>query len=202
MNLGTGRAEIEARGYSRFTDARLNAWGNAAKNRFEDYQFEWPWLKATATGAAPLTINDLRRVLSVADTSNRRPLGPRDPDANIDFFDYSLATTGVPAGWYLSSETAVSVYPVQAASLSVRYLKFTPELSSDSDSPLIPARYHYAWVDLWEVEVLRFGVKDASAAAALEASVLARIGEIAGVYAMQGMPANDETLVTGASFDG
>jgi hypothetical protein len=32
--------------------------------------------------------------------------------------------------------------------------------------------------------------------------VFARLNEIAGVYAMQAAPVNDETLVTGASVDG
>jgi hypothetical protein len=58
------------------------------------------------------------------------------------------------------------------------------------------------WVDLAEVEALRFGVKDAAAAAALEQGVFRRLGEIAGVYAMQAQTAYMEMLMTGASVDG
>jgi hypothetical protein len=36
----------------------------------------------------------------------------------------------------------------------------------------------------------------------MEASVLRRLEEIAGVYAMQAHPVNEDSLVTGASVDG
>jgi len=201
VNLATARAELESRGYARFTDARLEIWLNTAKNRFEDYGFDWPWLKSTATGAAPLTVSDLRRVRSVTDTTNGHTLSAVGAEDIIDFHDDLLTTTGTPVWWYLSSETVVSVYPVQTASLSVRYVKFSPELTG-TDTPLIPARYHQAWVDLAEVDVLRYGVKDRDSANSMEVEVFRRIEEIAGVYAMQGMPVNDETLQTGASVDG
>lgn len=201
MNAGAATTELGDRGYSRFSAARRLVWLNTAKNRFEDYPFDWPWLKATATGAAPLSVSDVRRVLSVVDSTNTRPLEPMDPNMIVDFEDDSLATTGTPQWWYLSADT-VTVYPVQAASLSVRYVKFSPELSADSDTPLIPARYHQTWVDLAEVEALRYGVKDVAAAASLEVSVKGRLEEIATVYAMQSAPADDESLVTGASVDG
>lgn len=201
MNLATARAELESRGYSRFTDARLEIWLNTAKNRFEDYPFDWPWLRATSTGAAPLTISDLRRVRSVVDTTNQRTLIPVEAEDILEFNDDSLTTAGVPTYWYLSSETAVSVHPVQTASLSVRYVKFSPELTG-TDTPLIPARYHQTWVDLAEVDALRYGVKDAAQAGMVEQAAVARLGEIAGVYAMQGYPVHDSTLVTDASVDG
>lgn len=196
-----GRTELQARGYSRFLAARLTSWLNDAKDQFEDYPFDWPWLKSTATGAAPLTISDLRRVRAVVDTTNRNQLTKvRDADV-LEFTDYTLATTGTPTAWYLTSDTVVAVYPVQAASLSVPYLKFSPALSADGDSPLIPSRYHGIWVDLAEVHVLRFGVKDAASAAELERAVLARVGQVAGVYAMQDSPVLDAMLMTGESCD-
>lgn len=202
MNLGTGRADLEARGYARFTDARLNAFLNTAKNRFEDYGFDWPWLKATTTGTSPITISDLRRVRTVYDPSNRRPLDRVEAEDVTDFFDTNLTLAGPALYWYLSAETVLATYPVSTATLSVRYQKFSPELSGDSDTPLIPVRYHQTWVDLAEVETLRYGVKDKGLSDSMEASVMARVGEIAGVYAMQGQPINTESLITGASVDG
>jgi hypothetical protein len=68
--------------------------------------------------------------------------------------------------------------------------------------PLIPARYRMTWVDLAEVEALRYGVKDAGTASALEQGVFRRLGEIASVYAMQAQTDYMETLMTGASTDG
>lgn len=201
MNLGQARAELESRGYARFTDARLNTWLETAKTRFEDYPFNWPWLKATVTGAAPLTVSDLRRVLSVADSTTRTPLGAIDDNALVEFVDTNLAQAGAALGWYLASSTSVATYPTTAA-LSVRYVKFSPALSGDSDTPLIPVAYHQTWVDLAEVEVLRYGVKDQGAAAAMDAVVHARLGEIAGVFGMMGQPEYTEVPLTGASVDG
>lgn len=200
MNLATARAELESRGYARFTDARLEAFLNTAKNRFEDYPFDWPWLWGTATGAAPLTISDLRRVRSVVNSTTQTPLGHVDVDALVEFVSGDLTLAGTAAGWYLSAETVVSTYPT-TASLSVRYVKFSPELAG-TDTPLIPTRYHQSWVDLAEVEVLKYGVKDANLAASLESAVMGRLAEIAGVYAMQDQPVYSETLVSGASTDG
>jgi hypothetical protein len=199
--LATAEAELQARGYNRFSTTRLDAWLNEAKNRFEDYQFDWPWLKTTTTGTAPLTISDLRRVLSVVDSSSKTPIDQVDENAIIEYASGDLTLAGSASGWYLSSDTVLSTFPVGTGSLSVRYIKFSPELAS-GDQPLIPARYRMTWVDLAEVEALRFGVKDAAAAASLEQGVFRRLGEIAGVYAMQKQTDYMEMLMTGASVDG
>jgi hypothetical protein len=199
--LATAEAELQARGYNRFSTTRLDAWLNAAKNRFEDYA-DWPWLKTSTTGTAPVTISDLRRVLSVVDSSSTLPVDQVDENAIIEFASGSLTLAGSPSGWYLSSDTVLTTFPVGTGSLSVRYIKFSPELSAGSDTPLIPARYRMTWVDLAEVEALRFGVKDAASAAALEQGVFRRLGEIAGVYAMQAQTDYTEMLMTGASTDG
>jgi hypothetical protein len=199
-----GRTELSARGYSRFVSAspsRATVWLNAAKNRFEDYPYDWPWLKTSTTGTAPVTISDLRRVLSVADTTNRTPLEPVNADAITEYGDTNLALVGPAQAWYLSAETVLTTYPVGSGTLSVRYVKFSPELSADGDAPLIPLRYRSTWIDLAEAEALRYGVKDVATAAALEASVFARLREIAGVYAMQDQQAFTESLMTGASTD-
>lgn len=199
--LATAEAELQARGYNRFSTSRLDSWLNSAKNRFEDYT-DWPWLKTTTTGTAPLTISDLRRVLSVVDSSAKLPVEQVAADAIIEFASADLTLAGSPSGWYLSSDTVLTTFPVGTGSLSVRYLKFSPELSLGADTPLIPARYRTAWVDLAEVEALRFGVKDAASADDMERNVFRRIGEIAGVYAMQAQTDYTEMLMTGASIDG
>src|SRR3954466_8505704 len=106
--LATAETELQARGYSRFSTTRLDSWLNSAKNRFEDYQFDWPWLKTSTTGTAPITISDLRRVMSVADTTNRCPLDQVDVDAITDFGDTNLTLAGPAQAWYLSAETVLT----------------------------------------------------------------------------------------------
>jgi hypothetical protein len=202
VNLGAARADLQARGYSRFTPARLTAFLNTAKNRFEDYPFDWPWLKTATAGTTPLTIADLRRVRSVVDPTSRLPLEPVDAEDVVDFEDTDLTRVGPALQWYLTSETVLASYPVGSASLNVRYVKFSPELSGDSDTPLIPVRYHQTWVDLAEIDCLRFGTKDRDSASAMEAEVFRRLEEIASVYAMQAAPLNDAMFMSGQSVDG
>jgi hypothetical protein len=195
VNLAEARAELESRGYSRFTDARLETWLNTAKTRFEDYPIDWPWLKTSTTGTAPLTIADLRRVRSVADSTSQVPLDMVDAEDITDFYATNLALTGRPTGWYLTSDTVLTTYPLGTVTLAVRYVKFSAELT-------VPARYHQTWVDLAEVDALRYGVKDRDSANSMEAEVFKRLEEIASVYTMQGQPMNYEGLQTGASVDG
>lgn len=202
MNLGTARTELQARGYSRYTTGRLNTWLNDAKDAFEDYQYDWPWLKTTTSGTAPLTINDLRRVLSVTDATNKSPLNHVSADYISDLEYADLTQTGTPAHWYLTSDTALAVYPASTSvSVLVRYLKFSAALSGDSDTPLIPSRYHSTWVDLAEARVLRYGVKDGASADVVEQGVNTRLAQIAATYAMQDTPARDTQLISLASDD-
>lgn len=202
VNLGAARADLMARGYQRFATARLNAFLNTAKNRFEDYPYDWPWLKATASGTTPLTIADLRRVRSVVDPTNHRPLDPVDPEDVVDFEDTDLTLVGPAFQWYLTSDTILATYPVGSASVNVRYIKFSPELTIDADTPLIPVRYHQTWVDLAEVDVLRYGDKERDSAASMEQEVFRRLEEIATVYAMQAVPMNDAMFMSGQGVDG
>lgn len=199
--LSDARTELQARGYNRFTSSRLDAWLNDAMERFEDYT-DWPWLKATTTGTAPLTISDLKRVRTVVDSTSKVSIDQVPDTAMIEFGYPDLTIAGQPQAWYLSNETTLTTFPVGTVTLSVRYIKFSPVLSNDADTPLIPVRYRTTWVDLAEVEVLRYGIKDPAAAAALEQGVFRRLGEIAGVYRMQGQTDYMETLITGASVDG
>jgi hypothetical protein len=87
----------------------------------------------------------------------------------------------------LTADTVLTTYPVGSGTLSVRYVKFSPELSADGDAPLIPLAYRQTWVDLAEADALRYGVKDVGTPRGRwRLSVFARIAEIAGVYADAG----------------
>lgn len=145
MNLGELRTELQSRGFDYVTDARLNRWLNRAYTRLCD-RHAWPFLETTTTGAAPLTISDLRAVLSVIDTDNDSPLVYEDR-RTIREDDPTLAATGKPENWYLNG-SAVTTYPVSTVGLSVLYIKSPAELSSDSDSPVLPSRYHMLLVDM------------------------------------------------------
>lgn len=147
MNLGQAFDEVQERGFNFDDFTRLTFWLNQAKDTFEDF-YQWPWLETATTGTAPLVIADLKQVLYVADTSNDTELLGMLP-AEIVVNGIDLNQTGTPQYWWLDGETTVRVWPVNtSAALTVRYVKQSPELAVDTDTPLIPARYHPTWVDL------------------------------------------------------
>lgn len=145
MNLLDLRSEVAARGFDFDTPTRVNAWVNRVLHRAYE-RHPWPFLETTTTGVSPLTISDVRNVLSVVDTVTKEPLSWEDPRALLER-DPTLAATGNPTSWYLEG-SALTVYPANTTdTLSVRYIKVAPDLSADSDSPLFPTRFHYCLVD-------------------------------------------------------
>lgn len=147
LTLADLQTEFAARG-----GARLEASGNVRKNYFlnraatDIYERKpWPFLETTATGASPLTIADVRQVMSVADSTNDAPLFPLDR-RNVVMADPTLNDTGAPTNWYLE-DTVLKTWPTTSVSLSVRYLKVPADMSSGSDEPLIPNRYRLLIVD-------------------------------------------------------
>lgn len=146
MNLGELQAEVQARGFDYLSATRLNYFLNRAYHRFCERE-AWPFLEDTETGTSPLTIADLRAVLSVVDSTNGYALSFEDI-RTIRQDDPAITSTGSPYCWYQSAPTVISTYPTTSVSLNVRYLKVPEDLASSADTPIIPARYHYALVDL------------------------------------------------------
>lgn len=148
MDLAALRTELQARGGARLevgTNTRTDAYLNRAYLDICEDE-EWPFLAATASGTAPLTISDLRTVESAVIGSLSLKLSPRDPRDLLED-DTSLTTTGTPT-WYYVTSTGISVYPTSTtASLSVRYWKVPALLSNGTDTPLLPARFHQLIID-------------------------------------------------------
>jgi hypothetical protein len=144
VNLLEIRTEIEGRGFDEVGSARIDRWINRAYQRICDRE-AWPFLETTTTGAAPLTISDVRAVLSVIDTTKDYVL-EWDDERTIRERDPSLAATGNPDSYYLDGSD-IKVFPIATNDLSVRYIKFPDELTDDSHEPVVPSRYHYVIVD-------------------------------------------------------
>jgi len=145
--LSAARTQLEKLGAGRLSgDTTMEDYYlNQAKNWIEDKD-DWPWLETTTTGSSPLTISDLRKIIYVADTTNDCLLKEADL-IDIARRDPGINDVGDPTRFYLDGLTSVKVWPVRTVNLSVRYLKYSPELTA-SDTPLIPARYHMLWCDV------------------------------------------------------
>jgi hypothetical protein len=156
VNRGELRAELKSRIGDFLSDTRANRLLNEAYLEICDRAW-WAFLEATASGTAPLTISDLRAVLYVVDTTNGVELRGIDVRDLIDL-DPSLSSTGTPQFYWLDGLTTLKVWPLNTtASLSVRYVKTPAELSSDSDTPLLPSRFQLAIVDLAQARALATG---------------------------------------------
>lgn len=120
----------------------------------------WPFLETSTTGVSPLTISNLRQVVTVLDTTNDVRLVHSDYDSITDLYADPTAT-GIAVFWYLAGGTTVTVIPVNSTvSLAVTYLKVPTELSNAADTPLLPAAYH----DIIVLGAWRRGLLDDSSA--------------------------------------
>lgn len=143
------KTEVFNRGFDSLNDggtgaSRVARWVNDAMHEIDEIE-RWPYRAATATGAAPLTVSDLGDVEAVYDSTNGARLAPIDRGALVQG-DADLAATGTPTVFYLVGNV-VTVWPVAAVSLSVTYWKVGPDLSGNSDTPLMPDRFRMAIVN-------------------------------------------------------
>lgn len=201
MNLTQAQAELTARGDPSGSTSRQLVWLNEAKNVFEDH-YAWPWLESTTTGTAPLTIADLKQILYVTDTTDKRILLPLDPREIVrEDTGADVTMTGSPLFWWLDGTTTLKVWPVNATpTLSVRYVKFSPELASGTDTPLIPVRHHNVWIDLAMVQAYKDN-DDYQAATTLEQLAETRLQGLVNIYAGRNLQAPDFQTITDASCD-
>ena len=127
------------------TPSRL---GNYVNNGYSDIceAEDWPFLEATTSGAAPLTISDLRTIESVIDTTTSIKLRPMDR-RNITDFDVDLTTSGSAFLYYITGGDVVNTYPYSTDTLSVNYWNVPDDLSGDTDEPVVPDRFRSLIVD-------------------------------------------------------
>lgn len=147
MNFSQLVDELQARGFSYLDDGgRAERYINAAYQSICN-RAAWPFLLTTTTGAAPLTISDLRAVLSVVDTANKVPLIHVDRRNLIQTVSADLTVTGNPNYWYQESRTVIKVYPANTSNtLSVHYLK-VPAVLTGTDAHLIPTEFEDLIID-------------------------------------------------------
>jgi hypothetical protein len=170
MDLAALKLELGSRFGEFLADGRRTRLINEAYHDLCE-RFPWPFLETTTTGTAPLTISDLRQVLYCVDTTNERELRSMDVRSIVDW-NPIVTETGTPELFWLDGLSTLKVFPANTSvSLSVRYLKVPTDLSSDSDTPVLPARYHMLIVDLAQARALAEGPNPSG-------SNLARMGAV------------------------
>lgn len=152
MTYAELKQELVDRGYDYLSTARLGRFVQRSYRTICARQ-DWPFLQTTKEGTAPLEISDLRKVLSVTDSTNDTVL--RGMDRRWLAMTYpDLPDEGNPSYWYLEDDT-LKVYPASTSvTLSVRYIKRPAELG-ESDEPLFPEEYQYLIVDMAATHCLR-----------------------------------------------
>ena len=152
------QAEVAARGFDYLTTAgggsaadlvRLKRAINFAMHDVDSVE-KWDYTYATSNGAMPLTIADLRLVEDpVTMTVSLLPLIGQDRALLESVYGFlGTNTSGTPRYWFRSAPTVVTAYPLNTAlSITVRYWKFAPDLSSGADVPLMPDRFREVIVE-------------------------------------------------------
>lgn len=143
MNFAALTTELSDRGFSYLSSARLGQYINVAYHELCDLE-DWPFLATDTSGASPLTISDIRNVLSVHDSAGNGNLVARDRRDLVESYR-DLTTAGTPRFFYLDG-SVLRTYPV-GGTLAVRYIKVPADLTG-TDTPLVPARFHYVIVDI------------------------------------------------------
>ena len=183
------QTEFYARGYDYLNEdtagrTRAKRWLNESYLELCE-RADWPFLEADISGVSPLTITDLRQVLSVYDNTQQIVIPGEDRRTLRDRHN-DLTITGTATRWYLEG-TIMKLYPVDsAASLRVRYVAIPAALSVDGDKPVIPNAYQHLIVD---GAVLR-GMKDSdnyADIASLRQSYEADVGRMMANYLDQNL---------------
>lgn len=200
MTLSEARDELRARGFDGLTDDRCDIFLNAGKNALEDYA-PWPWLDASMTGTAPLTITDLKAVRHVWNSGSGLPLRGAERDYLRGQYGPDLTTTGTSEWWYLTGVSVLSVYPADTSStFAVDYIKTSPELDDDTDEPLHPERLNQVWIDLSAVEAY-IDADEPEMAAAIQQKAERRLAFAVGVYFGRNLQNGQDQALSFTSLD-
>lgn len=165
------KAELAAEGYDYLSDTRQGYFINEAYAALCDEEF-WPFLEASSSGAAPLTISDLKTVESVRDTVQNRMLDHRERIVLQENFT-DLTITGSPRYYYVTGGTVVRTYPV-GGTLAVNYWKTPTLMSTGSDTPLVPQRFRRLLLD-YAVREAAMDNNDLDDVAAVQAKIDRRL---------------------------
>jgi hypothetical protein len=129
-------------------EARVQRWVNDSYHEICE-EADWPFLEATAAGAATLALTRCRRVIDVAHTTDNRSLAYATRAQIREMYGVT-PESGTPTYWYPSTSATdtytINVAPVSTDSVSVLFVQYAATLTG-SDALVIPARYHWVVVE-------------------------------------------------------
>jgi hypothetical protein len=148
VNLEQLVIEFKARGFDYMATNRCENYLNDAYILDICESADWPFLEASTEAKAPLEIADLSAVRYVIDVTQERKLKPLKKDRITDDYNVNLATPGSPSFYYLEGGDTVKVFPVSTAdTMQVAYWKTASRLTSGTETPIFPERFHSVIVD-------------------------------------------------------
>jgi hypothetical protein len=142
--------ELTARGFGYLDESRKSRFVNQGYTDLCE-EAPWPFLETTTSGAAPLSVSDVREVITV--TNSDRELEGRDRRWITDE-NPLLDQTGVGTYWWRDGNN-LRVWPVDVQSITVVYLRVPPALERSEDVPIVPERYHHLIVEYAVIRALR-----------------------------------------------
>ena len=137
-------SDFFAHGFDQWNDnstglAMVKRWVNTAYSSVCAEE-DWPFLETSTDQVAPYTFTDLDKILAVVAKDTTVSLEPVDR-RTLERKDVDLAETGTGSYWYMEGDT-LKTWPVDTATLSIRYKKLPVDMSADTDVPIIPVRFH------------------------------------------------------------
>lgn len=148
VTLDELRQELYDRGYDHLqqtaqTRQRATRWINQGYLEL-CLEERWPFRLTTTSGVAPLTIDDMDAVLTVAGADENATQLYEMTERELTA--WNLGHTGT-ALWFFRDSLLVRTYPASEATITVRYWKVPAELVSWTDTTMVPRRYANVIVD-------------------------------------------------------
>lgn len=179
MNLGQMRTRLYHQCGIATTDATVTTESatehlNAAMHMIEAAH-DWPWLwrRDTITTVAGATIDTHDLYSPAADWIRTKQLriSPYQPMVRMEVHEledqWPDTTQGLPSSWAVDADH-IRIRPFPDAEYTIRhlYVRIEPDLSADTQSPLMPAKFHSAIVEGATWLALRSDREDVRGAAA------------------------------------
>lgn len=196
MNRAEMVQEVVDRGFNYVSTARIGRFIDTAYRNL-CARHPWPFLETTKEGTPPLEIADLRKILSVTDTTHDEKLRGVDRRWLVSAYP-DLPDTGSPSFWYLENKT-LKTYPAEAVELSIRYIKL-PAKMSESSEPLVPEEWQEILINRAVVRCLRDD-DELEQARALEGDVEVEIREMVHAELGRNLQGPSSVVRTGRPVD-